>query len=54
MTILIYIALGLLLIALLLDKYMKEKLPHWVVSSIFILATVLFAIIIISNRLKGG
>lgn len=54
MTILIYIALALLLIALLLDKFMKERLPSWVVSTIFIIATVLFAIVIISRRLKGG
>lgn len=54
MNYLIYIALGLLALALILDKFLKERLPSWVVTLIFVIATILFAIVVVSRRLSGG
>ncbi|MDO4754574.1 MAG: hypothetical protein Q4A41_06160 [Bacillota bacterium] len=54
MNILAFIGLGLLVVAMLLDKFLKNRLPSWVSNVLFAVAIILFVIVIVYRRMNGG
>lgn len=54
MTILVYVAMALLLIGFILDRFFAKKVPAWVETAIYLTVAVLILIVIFSNRMRGG